>query len=183
LKESDIRKISVVDAEKIELKKGDLIRFTRNTNSLSRRWFTKNNYHRVNNGQVATIKSIRGNTIRLTNGLKIDARLGNFTHGYVFTSYASQGQTKDHVLVSQHGDSLGAATNAEQVYVSVSRGRQSVKIYTDDKARFMKAATRQSDPTTAIDRQEERHERIRVKKVKDWLHRYDNRERVNESGL
>ena len=58
-----------------------------------------------------------------------------------------------------------------------------MKIYTDDKARFMKAATRQSDPTTAIDRQEERHERIRVKKVKDWLHRYDNRERVNESGL
>ena len=160
-----------------------MIRFTRNANSLSRRWFTKYDYHRVNNGQVAEIKSINGNTIRLTNGLKIDARLGNFTHGYVFTSYAAQGQTRDHVLVSQHGDSLGAATNAEQVYVSVSRGRDSVKIYTDDKSQFMKAATRQANPTTAVDRQEERHERIRVKKIKDWLHRHDDRERVNESGL
>lgn len=52
-------------------------------------------------------------------------------HGYAVTSYASQGQTVDHVLISD-SQSRGA-TSAREFYVSISRGRQSVTLLTSDK--------------------------------------------------
>ena len=39
-----------------------------------------------------------------------------------------------HVLIAQGADSVGAASR-EQLYVSVSRGKESVRIYTDDRVR------------------------------------------------
>ena len=63
---------------------------------------------------------------------------GGLTHGYVVTSHASQGKTVDKVLVALGSESLAAA-NREQFYVSVSRGREGVRLYTDDKAAMMDA--------------------------------------------
>ena len=60
------------------------------------------------------------------------------THGYVVTSHASQGKTVDNVLIALGSESLAAA-NREQFYVSASRGREGVRIYTDDKAAMMEA--------------------------------------------
>ena len=59
---------------------------------------------------------------------------GNFTRGYAVTSYGSQDKTVDHVLFAD--SSVRAATNAEQWYVTISRGRKSVRIFTADKARL-----------------------------------------------
>ena len=56
---------------------------------------------------------------------------GNIEHGYVTTSHARQGKTVDRVLIAQGTESL-LASSAEQFYVSVSRGRESVRVYTDD---------------------------------------------------
>ena len=44
----------------------------------------------------------------------------------------------DSVLIAMGQDSLAAA-NREQFYVSVSRGRESVRLYTDDKAAMLDA--------------------------------------------
>ena len=63
----------------------------------------------------------------------LDAEQGNFAHGYVTTSHASQGKTVKHVLIAQSTD-YGGAASAEQFYVSVSRGKKSVEIFTDNKA-------------------------------------------------
>jgi Viral (Superfamily 1) RNA helicase len=63
---------------------------------------------------------------------------GGLAHGYVVTSHASQGKTVDKVLVALGSESLAAA-NREQFYVSVSRGREGVRLYTDDKAAMMEA--------------------------------------------
>ena len=57
---------------------------------------------------------------------------GNFDHAYCITSYSAQGKTVDKVFVSQPAETF-PASNQKQFYVSVSRGRESVSIYTDSK--------------------------------------------------
>src|SRR5690606_26486711 len=47
-------------------------------------------------------------------------------------------KTVDHVLIAQGSQSWGAA-NREQFYVSASRGRKSVKIFTDDREALLES--------------------------------------------
>jgi hypothetical protein len=54
-----------------------------------------------------------------------------FVRGYAVTSYAAQGKTVDYVLFSD--SAVKAATNEQQWYVTISRGRKGVKIFTADK--------------------------------------------------
>jgi conjugative relaxase-like TrwC/TraI family protein len=56
----------------------------------------------------------------------------HLAHGYVNTSHASQGATVHHVFVAQGAEGFAAASR-EQFYVSISRGKHSVRIFTDDK--------------------------------------------------
>jgi conjugative relaxase-like TrwC/TraI family protein len=56
----------------------------------------------------------------------------DFTHGYYSTSHGSQGKTADMVLIGQASPSF-PASDQKQFYVSASRGREGIKIYTDDK--------------------------------------------------
>ena len=65
------------------------------------------------------------------------------------TSYASQGKTVDHVLFSD--SSIKAATNAEQWYVTISRGRLGVRIFTTDKARLRENVTRSGQERLAVE--------------------------------
>jgi len=57
--------------------------------------------------------------------------LNAFTHGYAVTSHASQSKTVDDVLLVASSRSFGAV-NREQFYVSISRGRNHVHVFTDD---------------------------------------------------
>src|SRR5690606_17814691 len=57
---------------------------------------------------------------------------GNFDYAYASTSYSSQGKTVDNVIIAQPAVTF-PASNQKQFYVSVSRGRDSVTIYTDDR--------------------------------------------------
>jgi hypothetical protein len=59
----------------------------------------------------------------------------------VVTSHASQGKTVDVALIALGQESFAAATK-EQTYVSVSRGREAVRLYTDDKAAMLDAVQR-----------------------------------------
>jgi len=61
-----------------------------------------------------------------------------FVRGYAVTSYASQGKTVDYVLFSD--SAVRAATNDQQWYVTISRGRKGVRIFSTDKAQFAKAS-------------------------------------------
>jgi ATP-dependent exoDNAse (exonuclease V) alpha subunit len=56
----------------------------------------------------------------------------------VLTSHASQGKTVDRVLLAESEQSLPAASR-EQFYVSASRARESVTVYTDDKRELRRA--------------------------------------------
>lgn len=127
---------------KTPLSKGDTIRITRNG-------FTKYGHHRLNNGGEYEVRQIkRDGDIILTNGWIIDHSFGHLKHGYVSTSVASQGKGVDNVFIAQSSTSFGKASSLEQFYVSVSRGKQAVSIFTDDteelKKQVKKSQVRQS---------------------------------------
>ena len=116
----------VFSPEKINLAKGDRIRITRNG-------FTKYGRYRLNNGQDYTISRIKRNgDLILNNGYVLEKSFGHLQHGYVSTSFAAQSKTVDQVLIAQSRMSFGKASTKEQFYVSLSRGKHRVKIFTDD---------------------------------------------------
>ena len=72
-----------------------------------------------------------------------------FQRGYAVTSFGSQGKTVDHVLFSD--SAVRAASNAQQWYVTISRGRKSIKIFTPDKEALRQAVVRSGDRELALD--------------------------------
>ena len=87
---------------------------------------------RVTNGELVTVKSVRADGgIELSDGRVLDSSFREFLPGYAVTSYGSQGKTVDYVLFSD--STIKAATNAQQWYVTISRGRRGIRIFTPDK--------------------------------------------------
>ncbi|MDX2147938.1 MAG: MobF family relaxase [Planctomycetota bacterium] len=107
--------------------------------------------NRINNGAMFTLKGFTPEGhLRLSNGWVVSNDIGRFAHGYVSTSHASQGRTVDWVFIAQSRAAAPAAS-AEQMYVSVSRGRQGVRIYTDDRRALVDAVQRQSQRQAAVE--------------------------------
>jgi len=79
----------------------------------------------------------------LDNGWVFAKGYGHLAHGYVVTSPRFPGQTVDQVFIGQSAQSFPASSR-QQLYVSVSRGREKAVIYTDDTA-SLRAAVRRSD--------------------------------------
>jgi conjugative relaxase-like TrwC/TraI family protein len=123
----------------ITLAPGDVVRMTRNG-------MTTDGKHRLNNGSLYRIDRFDGKgNIVLDNGWTVGKGFSHLTHGYVVTSHASQGKTVDRVFVGQSSQSFPASSR-EQFYVSCSRARERVTIYTDNK----------DDLREAIDQSDER---------------------------
>ena len=118
-------KFNIYESQKLNLASGDSIRITEGHKSKDGK--------RLNNGAIYQVKNIsKDGDITLNNGYVLDKDKGNIDYGYVTTSYSSQGKTVDHVFIAQGTDYSGASS-AEQFYVSVSRGKKGVEIFTDDK--------------------------------------------------
>jgi conjugative relaxase-like TrwC/TraI family protein len=132
----------------LDLKVGDAIRFTRNDREAGR----------VNGGcgeVVALDEQTRAAMIQTPDGrteaLNLDtARDRHIAHAYVDTAFAAQGRTADHVII--HADS--GATNLidrKSFYVGVSRAKESVAVYTNDRAKLVSAISERAGLTqTAI---------------------------------
>jgi conjugative relaxase-like TrwC/TraI family protein len=106
---------------------------------------------RLSNGATFTVRGFtEAGGIRLDSGKTLPADFGHLAHGYVTTSHAAQGRTVDRVLVAQSAASLGATTR-EQFYVSASRARGSMWLYTDDKAALKEAIRRAERRVSATD--------------------------------
>lgn len=88
--------------------------------------------------------------IKLSNGSTISKDFGTFILGYVATSHSSQGMTADKVIVFQSSDTF-RAYSMEQFYVSISRGKQAVAIYTDCKTDLLQAVSQSVKRTSAIE--------------------------------
>ena len=106
---------------------------------------------KLKNGASHTVAEITaGGNIRLDNGKVIAADAGHFRHGFVETSFGSQGSTVQRVILGMSSQSL-PATNMEQMYVSASRAREMVSLYTDDKDAVRAAIQRSSQKLAALD--------------------------------
>lgn len=112
---------------------------------------TMDGRHRLNTGAVYRVQGFtpEGN-VRLDNGWIVARDFARWQYGYVSTSHSSQGRTVDWVYIAQGTRSL-PASSAEQVYVSVSRGRQGVRLYTDDRRTLIEAVSRLSERRSASD--------------------------------
>lgn len=141
---SEAAKFSVYRPEAIALSQGDRIRFTGTVKTVG-------GEHTLKNGATKSVVGFdaRGN-IRLDNGWIIPADAGLFRHAVVETSFGSQGQTHDRVILGMGSHSAGAM-NQEQAYVSLTRGRRSASIYTDELATMREAVARSSQKLAALD--------------------------------
>lgn len=105
---------------------------------------------RVTNGELVTVKSVKPDgAVELTDGRTLDTSFREFLPGYAVTSYGSQGKTVDYVLISD--STIKAATNAQQWYVSISRGRRGVRIFTPDKEQLRENIVRSGHRKLALD--------------------------------
>lgn len=124
--------------DSIRLAEGDLIRITKNGTTLVDK-------HRLNNGDVFQLKGFtQAGHLLLSNGWILDKSFGHIDHGLVQTSHKSQGKTVDQAFVAIGKQSLPAVSQ-ESFYVSASRAKQQVTIYTDSKE-ALRDAIQKSDP-------------------------------------
>ena len=132
-------RFQVYQAGTLGLAAGDTIRITQNGYTKETRRTGKDAKSRLNNGALYEVAGFtKAGDITLANGFVMPKDYGHLTYGYTSTSNASQGKTVDRVLISMGSDSLSAA-NRELFYVSVSRGREAVRLYTDDRSALFEA--------------------------------------------
>jgi len=123
---------------------GDVVRITRNG-------MTADGKHRLNNGSLYRIDRFDGKgNIVLDNGWTVGKDFSHWAHGYVVTSHASQGKTVDRVFVGQSSQSFPASSR-EQFYVSCSRARERVTIYTDNKDDLREAINQSDERVSATE--------------------------------
>jgi len=132
---------------------GDRIQFTAPANDL-----------RVANRELGTIESIDGDGrlwLKIDGGRMVELdphKHPHLDHGYAMTSYSSQGQTADRVLI--HVDTeLGAKDllNSRMAYVSVSRGRYDAQIYTNNAQTLGQELSRDVSHSPAIQQEPVAH--------------------------
>ena len=102
------------------------------------------------NGELVEVRAIQGDSVLLADGRVIPADYRTFTHGYAVTSHAAQGKTVDEVLLVASARSL-PAINQEQFYVSISRGRDACRVFTDDAELLRSHVTRSSARLAAVE--------------------------------
>jgi hypothetical protein len=138
----DLDKLTICQSQALALSKCDRLQIKANAKLSDSK--------RLANGEIVSVAKIaKDGTITLADGRIIPPTFRQFTRGYAVTSYGSQGKTVEHVLFSD--SATRAATNAEQWYVTISRGRKSIRIFTADKAQLAANIQRTGNRELALD--------------------------------
>ena len=137
--------VEVFREERRVLAQGDRIQFRAPDRALG-----------VANGDFATMKTIdpRRAVLCLDNGKELSVaadRLRHIDHGYASTSHSAQGATVDRVIVDIDTRLSAELVNRKQFYVSISRARTSITIYTDDRGQLPRALNRSREKSVAIE--------------------------------
>ena len=104
------------------------------------------------NGERVQVREIQNGRIALADGRSLPTGFNTFTHGYAVTSHSSQSKTVDDVLLVASSKSF-AAVNREQFYVSISRGRERVHVFTDDADLLARRVTDSHERKAAVELQ------------------------------
>jgi len=155
---SQLERISVCEPKKLALAPGDRLQLKANAKTKDGR--------QIANGEIVAVKKVEvDGRIQLEDGRTLDANYRQFVRGYAITSYAAQGKTADVVMFSD--SAIRAATNQKQWYVTISRGRRGIEIFTTDKHELRENVTRSGNRELAIELTQndplgERHSRSRT---------------------
>jgi hypothetical protein len=134
---------SAYRTERLALSVGDRVRITKNF--MVRDMEGK---HRCRNNDVHTVTAIDENGIRLSNGISLRRGAWHLDQGLVVTSHAAQGKTVDQVLVSVPVKTF-SQVNEAQWYVSLSRARAAMYVFTDSIGALRDAVMRPSRRVSA----------------------------------
>jgi conjugative relaxase-like TrwC/TraI family protein len=138
----DLERITVCQPKELLLSSGDRLQLKANAQSQDGR--------KLANGELVTVKETHPDgRIALNDGRTLPKNYRQFVRGYAVTSYAAQGKTVDYVLFSD--SAVKAATNEQQWYVTISRGRKGVKIFTADKIQLRQNIAHSGDRPLALD--------------------------------
>lgn len=147
-------RFEVFHPEKIGFSVGDRVRVTQGGK-------TKDQLHALNNGDLFTVQGFTksGDLVVQNDRQKKQKRgetwvigkdYGFLAMGHTVTSYSSQGKTVSEVFISQGSNSF-PASSAEQFYVSASRAREKLTIYSDDKKGLLEAVREGDDRVSAVE--------------------------------
>lgn len=131
--------------EQIEISKKEKIRFTATNRKLGFR-----------NGDLADVLSVTDGTIslRLKSGKKITLNLHQhkgplpIRHGYALTGHSAQGLGVGTVLMDR--TSFDRTTSVRQFMTDITRAKQSLVVFTDDKEKLKQSVSVQTHKTTAL---------------------------------
>ena len=110
------------------------------------------------NRELGTVEKIDGGgglKLRMDSGREVEFNAKRYPHldyGYAVTSYSSQGQTANRVLI--HVDSSrahGELLHSRMAYVSVSRAQYDVQVYTNDAATLGQELSRDVSKSVALE--------------------------------
>ena len=113
------------------------------------------------NGERVQVREIHNGRVTLTDGRVLPSTFNTFTHGYAVTSHSSQSKTVDEVLLVASSRSF-AAVNREQFYVSISRGRERVHVFTDDAELLARRVTDSHERKAAVELHALREDLVRL---------------------
>jgi conjugative relaxase-like TrwC/TraI family protein len=137
-----LKHISVCEPQELAISPGDRLQLKANAT-------TKDGKH-IANGELVNVKNVREDgAIELQDGRVLDTTYRQFVRGYAVTSYAAQGKTADYVLFSD--SAIRAATNQKQWYVTISRGRKGIEIFTTDKRELRENVIRSGNRELAME--------------------------------
>jgi hypothetical protein len=133
---------NVYTQEEVGLAVGDTLRITKNF---------RVGTSRFRNNELCTVTAINVESITVGGG-RVIKRSGpiHLDQGVVVTSHASQGKTVDQVIVSVPVAAF-SQTNEAQFYVSMSRARHAMHLYTDSKAALKEAVMRPSERLSPLE--------------------------------
>jgi ATP-dependent exoDNAse (exonuclease V) alpha subunit len=112
--------------------------------------------HRIANGELGIIGKITEEelTVALDSGREVSFEPDKFRHldhGYAVTSYSSQSQTVDRVLVNADANESDLLLNQRMGYVAVSRAREDAVIFTNSIEQLSTALDRRVDKEMALE--------------------------------
>ncbi|MEO1529636.1 MAG: MobF family relaxase [Planctomycetota bacterium] len=172
-------RFEVYKEERVGFSVGDKIRFSLGGTAMDGK-------RKIANGRLDRIQGFdeAGNLV-LQSGMTISHGYGHFDLGYSITSHASQGKDSD-IAIAAIGCTSLPAVNAKQFYVTLTRGKEDVEIYVDNKVAVRRAIQTSGDqrsatdlvgtapnrkPETATARREQEHRTFLVR-VRDWWQRH-----------
>lgn len=135
-------KVTVCQCKEMPLSSGDRLQLKANGRSVENK--------KLANGELVTVKAVHPDgRIDLGDGRTLPKDFRQFVRGYAVTSHASQGKSVDFVLFSD--SAVKAATNNQQWYVTISRGKKGIHIFTCDKEALRENISRAGDRPLALD--------------------------------